>query len=165
MQQSAAAFAKAGIASDNDIDVVTRYCMDAWSKNLPVEPLHRLAVEDSNEESQYPFTIERWNMMLASLVSPVMPPAPFAGSMMTPNAFYEKHEPIYDLARSFKCPILYNEDADVIGLGSINPVTATIFAQAAHAYISGTLKISPFITCVRIGYDAWKKLNEKHFER
>ena len=165
MQQSAGAFKKAGIASDNDIELVTQYCLDSWKKNLAAEPLQRLAVLDSDDESQYQFTIERWNTMLASLVHPVMPPAPFAGSMVTPNAFYEKHEPIYDLARSFKCPILYNEDADVIGVGSINPVTVTIFAQAAHAYLSETFKISPFISCVRIGYDAWTTLNEKHFER
>ena len=165
IQQSTGAFQQAGIANSSDVELVTQYCLDSWTKNLPAEPLERLAVLDSDEEGQYQFTVERWSAMLANLVHPVMPPAPFAASMVTPNSFYEKYQPIYDLARSFKCPILYNEDADVIGLGSINPVTATIFAQAAHAYISETLKISPFITCVRIGYDSWRKLNEKHFER
>ncbi|PQJ29263.1 hypothetical protein [Rubritalea profundi] len=165
LQQSAGAFLKANIATEEEITTVSGQCIEAWNNNLAAEPLFRLATLEDDDESQYEASIERWGTMLASLVTPIMPPAPFAVKMMTPSAFYEKHEPIYDLARSLKCPILYNEDADVIGLGSINPVTATIFAQALHAYVTETLQISPYITCVRMNYESWKALTEKHFSR
>ena len=165
LQQSAAAFLKANIATQEEVMTVSEQCVDAWNSNLAAEPLFRLAALEVVDESQFEASIERWSTMLASLVTPIMPPAPFAVKMMTPSAFYEKHEPIYDLARSLKCPILYNEDADVIGLGSINPVTATIFAQALHAYVTETQKIAPYITCVRMNYESWKALTEKHFAR
>lgn len=144
---------------------VSDHCLDAWNKQMAAEPLFRLAAIEDDDESQYEASIERWSTMLASLVTPVMPPAPFAARMATPSAFYEKHEPIYDLGRSLQCPILYNEDADVIGLGSINPVTATIFAQAIHAYVSETQNIKPYITCVRLNYNSWKTLTNKHFAK
>lgn len=144
---------------------VSDYCIQAWTENRAAEPLHRLAVLEDEDESQYEASIERWGTMLASLVTPVMPLVPFAAKMMTPSAFYEKHEPIYQLARTLLCPILYNEDADVIGVGSINPVTATIFAQAIHAYVKGTQGIAPYITCVRLNYESWNSLNAKHFAR
>ena len=165
LQQSAGAFLKANIATQEEVMTISEQCMEAWNNNLAAEPLFKLVALMEEDESQYEASIERWSTMLASLVSPIMPPAPFAVKMMTPSAFYEKHEPIYDLARSLQCPILYNEDADVIGLGTINPVTATIFAQALHAYVTDTQRISPFITCVRINYESWKALTAKHFAR
>ena len=165
LQQSAAMFLKASIASDEEISQISDRCIQSWSENLPAEPLHRLAVLEDDDDSQYEASIERWSTMLASLVTPIMPQAPFAASMMTPSAFYEKYEPIYDLARTLQCPILYNEDADVIGVGSINPVTVTIFAQALHAYVKETQNISPYITCVRLNYESWVALNSKHFAR
>lgn len=165
LQQSSAAFLKANIASQEEMTQISERCMQSWSQNLPAEPLHRLAVLEDDDESQYEASIERWSTMLASLVTPIMPMAPFAASMMTPSAFYEKYEPIYELARTFQCPILYNEDADVIGVGSINPVTVTIFAQALHAYVKETQNISPYITCVRLNYESWNNLNSKHFAR
>ncbi len=165
LQQSAAAFLKANIATQEEVMTISDQCIDAWNRNLAAEPLFKLAALEADDESQYEASIERWSTMLASLVSPVMPPAPFAVKMMTPAAFYEKHEPIYDLARSLQCPVLYNEDADVIGLGTINPVTATIFAQAVHAYITDTQKIVPYISCVRMNYESWKALTTKHFAR
>ncbi|MFC4995460.1 hypothetical protein [Rubritalea tangerina] len=165
LQQSAGAFLKANIASEEEVMTISNQCFDAWNRNLAAEPLFKLAAIEDDDESQYEASIERWSTMLASLVTPIMPPAPFAAKMMTPNGFYEKHEPIYELARSLQCPILFNEDADVLGLGSINPVTATIFAQAVHAYISDTQGISPYITCVRLNYESWYTLTNKHFVR
>ncbi|MFT5881983.1 MAG: hypothetical protein ACI9FG_000480 [Crocinitomicaceae bacterium] len=165
LQQSAGAFLTAKIATEEEVKIISGECVEAWNNNLSAEPLLRLAALEDGDENQYEASIERWSTMLASLVTPIMPPAPFAVKMMTPSAFYEKHEPIYDLARSLKCPILYNEDADVIGLGSINPVTATIFAQALHAYVTETQKVTPYITCVRMNYESWKALTEKHFSR
>lgn len=144
---------------------VSDECMRAWKRGLSAEPLYRLAALEVEDESQYEASIERRGTMLASMVTPIMPPAPFAAKMVTPSAFYEKHPPLFDLARSLKCPILYNEDADVIGIGSINPVTATIFAQATHSYITETQGIQPYISCVRVNYESWKSLTTKHFER
>lgn len=165
LQQSAGAFLKASIATQEEVMTISDQCVQAWNMNLAAEPLFRLAALEDDDESQYEASIERWSTVLASLVTPVMPPAPFAAKMMTPSAFYEKYEPLYDLARSLMCPILYNEDADVIGLGSINPVTATIFAQAVHAFVAGSQDIVPYITCVRLNYESWKTLTAKHFSR
>ncbi|MGJ8671650.1 hypothetical protein [Rubritalea sp.] len=165
LQQSSDIFLKSKIATKEEVFTITEQCLKAWKQGLAAEPLHRLAALEDDDENQFEASIERWSAVLASLVTPVMPPAPFASKMMTPNGFYEKHEPIFELARSLQCPILYNEDADVIGVGSISPVTCTIFAQAVHAYISETQGILPYITCVRLNYTSWKALNAKHFIR
>lgn len=165
LEQSSAAFLKANIATKEEISKIADSCMKSWSRNLAAEPLLSLAELEDDDENQYEASIERWSTMLASLVHPIMPPAPFAAKMVTPSAFYEKHEPIYQLARTFQCPVLYNEDADVIGVGSINPVTVTIFAQALHAYVKETQGIAPYITCVRLNYESWNSLNTKHFAR
>jgi hypothetical protein len=165
LQQSSDVFLKSQIATKEEVFTISDQCMKAWKQGLAAEPLFKLAALEDDDESQYEASIERWSAVLASLVTPVMPPAPFASKMMTPSAFYEKHEPIFELARSLQCPVLYNEDADVIGVGSINPVTCTIFAQAVHAYVSDSQGILPYITCVRLNYESWNALNAKHFMR
>lgn len=163
LQQCSAYLAQAGIAGEDEINQISQQCLTAWSIGEPAEPLSKLAVLQNEDENHFEATIERWSMMLTSLVAPTMPPAPFASKMMTPSAFYEKHAPLHDLARTFMCPILYNEDADVIGVGSINPVTVTIFSQAAHAYLYEIYKVRPLISCVRLNYESWRALVSKHF--
>ncbi|SHK32868.1 hypothetical protein SAMN02745181_3624 [Rubritalea squalenifaciens DSM 18772] len=165
LEQTCSIMSEASMSNESELDQVRGYTIHAWSQGLPCEPLEVLLRLQEPDSSQLEAIMEHTSSMIAQAFSANMLPAPFASTMMTPTSFYEKHEAAYQMAKSFKCPILYNEDADVLGLGSVNPVTATVFGQAMHAYISETQGIRPFISCVRLNYDSWVALCERHFTR
>lgn len=165
LEQSCGALLETALADQDMVSSVKEKCLNAWSKDLSAEPLEILCHLVEPDELQLAAIVEQNSVMLANAYCANIVPAPFASQMATPNGFYEKHEAIYDMAKSFRCPLLFNEDADVIGLGSINPITATIFGEAIVAYISETLGIKPFVSKVRLSYHAWEQLCQKHFSR
>ena len=158
LEQTCSILSESSMAADSELQQLRAYTIDAWSKGLPCEPLEVLIRLQEPDSSQLEAIMEHTCSMIAQAFSANMLPAPFASTLVTPTAFYEKHEAVYFMAKSFKCPILYNEDADVLGIGSVNPVTSTVFGQAMHAYISETQGIKPFISCVRLNYDSWVTL-------
>jgi len=165
LEQTCSALLETSISDQITIDEVKQTSLNAWSQQLPIEPLEVLCKIQEPDELQLLAIIEYNSITLTNTYCPNLLPAPFASKMMTPSAFYEKHEPIYAMAKSFKCPVLFNEDADVLCLGSINPITVTIFSKAITAYISETFNIQPFISKVRLGYEGWSLLCEKHFSK
>lgn len=165
LEQTIKAMTESSIAQPHEIEVIRKNTLNNWNNGLPAEPLYELTALQEPDSSQLDAIVEHNAQMISSTFFPNILPAPFAKQMPTPSSFYEKHEAVYEMAKSFKCPILYNEDADVIGLASINPVTVVVFGQAIQAYISETLSIQPFISKVRINYATWTHLCEKHFLR
>lgn len=165
LEQTCSVLSEASLANDSELEQVRNHAIRAWSQGLPCEPLEVLIRIQEPDGIQLEAIMEHNSSMIAQAFAANMLPAPFASQMMTPTGFYEKHEAAFIMAKSFKCPILYNEDADVLGIGSVNPVTATVFGQAMLAYISETQGIQPFISCVRLNYDSWLALCERHFAR
>ena len=88
---------------------------------------------------------------------------PFLGRLITPTAFYEKYPSIAQLCKLMMVPISYNEDADVIGLTSINPYFAEALSSMIIDELKEFTKVRPIINTTRISYDNWQKMNKKHF--
>ena len=51
LQQSAAAFLKANIATQEEVMTISDQCIDAWNRNLAAEPLFKLAALEAADES------------------------------------------------------------------------------------------------------------------
>jgi hypothetical protein len=94
------------------------------------------------------------------------PPAlvPFAAKLITPTAFYSRFDSIRSSTRHLRCPILFAEDTDAVGTGSINPITALIMADFIEKSVHSLTGIKPFITAARMDYPSWNLLTRKHFE-
>lgn len=163
LEQTCTALAQSGLCQDSDIEQIRHITLRRWHAGDPADPLFSLAKLQETDDLLLGNTVEQLSSMLAFTVAPTMVPAPFASQMMTPSTFYDKYEPLADMARSIMCPVLYNEDADVIGIGSINPITVSIFAQAISAYIKETCAVQPLISIVRLTHPAWETLLSRHF--
>lgn len=163
LEQTCAAIAQCGLCQNEDLEHTRQMTLKRWQAGDPADPLFSLAKIQEKDELLLSNTAEQLSAMLASAVAPTMVPAPFASQMMTPSTFYDKNEPLADMARSIMCPILYTEDADVIGIGSINPIAASIFAQAIGAYVKETYYVQPLISIVRLTHPAWETLLSRHF--
>ncbi|QQL44485.1 hypothetical protein [Sulfuriroseicoccus oceanibius] len=92
-----------------------------------------------------------------------VPYVPLAGRLQKPSAFYERHDSVKPLCKALLTPILYAEESEVIGIGSINPKAAFVASELVANAVSATEPVKPFMSVVRVDYDTWKTLLEKQF--
>ena len=154
-----------GLSSEEELDIDCASIRDLWDNGKGAEVIEQHALRVAEEPSQVDALVEHMSLSISSSsVSPLIP-APFASRLVTPNAFYDKHPDLYELAAALQCPILYNEDADVIGIGSINAIATSTFSQAIQLYIQSIQNIKPLISSVRLNYETWSVVCQRHFKR
>jgi hypothetical protein len=91
------------------------------------------------------------------------PLIPFAGKLIAPSSFYESFQQILAIGRALVAPVLFAEDTDAIGVGSVNPLAARTLADEIHAAVERRFGIRPFLTVARLDYENWTFLARKHF--
>jgi hypothetical protein len=114
-------------------------------------------------DEQLPGAILTLSEAAASTMLPTPPLIPFAGKLIAPTSFYESFDQIHKLAKRLMCPVIYAEDTDSIGIGSINPIAAQILSEEILNTVDRRIGIRPFVTSVRIDYVSWTFLCRKHF--
>lgn len=80
-----------------------------------------------------------------------------------PAALYEAFPAVAAAARALLCPVLYSEDNEEVGVGSVNPVPALRLSTIISSEITPATGVKPFISIVRLDYDTWRALLKRHF--
>ncbi len=133
------------------------------AEGLPVDLLDSLARVLGHPEEQLGPAIAELGDAAARAVSQPPPPIPFAGKLIAPTAFYDAFDAIHKLGRALLVPVIYAEDTDAIGVGSINPIATTIMAEEVLRAAERRVGIRPFVTIARLDYETWTFLTRKHF--
>lgn len=163
LQATAEALHLAGAASDREILDAVRLAEEHARRDQPLDLLDALArIQGADEQHAGP-AIARLSAAVASTMIPCPPLVPFAGKLIAPSGFYESFQQILALGRALVAPVLFAEETDAIGTGSVNPVAARILADEIHAAVARRFGIRPFLTVVRLDYESWAFLTRKHF--
>ncbi|MFP6876660.1 MAG: hypothetical protein VCA37_07500 [Roseibacillus sp.] len=88
---------------------------------------------------------------------------PFGNRLSTPSAFYEMNEGLSDHCERLMTPVLYAEETEVIGIGSINPVSLSITAELIIQVLSEKIGTRPMISRMLLHHDGWISLCQKQF--
>lgn len=153
------------LISEEDLELDCARVRERWNDNRGAEIVEQHVLRIADEPTQIEGLVEHLSASIGAAMEPPHLPAPFASKLVTPNGFYDKHPDLFELAKALQCPILFNEDADVLGLGSINPVTTNTFSQAVQLYVQSIQDITPLISTVRLNYETWANLCQRHFDR
>jgi len=164
IKQTAEALARSNAASQTDILHAIEAVRNAHTHNQPLDLIEAVARTHGHQEEHLGGFVRQLGDKLASTLNPTPPIIPFAGKLIAPSAFYESFVPIHKLARSLLTPVIFVEDTDAIGVASVNPIAATLFAEKIQEAVARRFEIRPFLTIVRIEYEAWSFLTHKHFE-
>ena len=125
-----------------------------------LETIVRLSTTSPRDIPQF---IRQLGNAVAKTLKRNVPFVPMAGRMQLPLAFYERHETVRPFAKALLAPILFAEESEVIGVGSINPRAALHSANLIADTIAETEPVRPFATVVRLDYDTWQSLLQKQF--
>lgn len=153
----------AGLATDEEMQKARQRVEQQIDMGNSAEFLVELAHVRSVSPAQMSGLIEKLSLALADTLPSPPPLIPFAGKLIAPNHFYETFEQLHRLGRALLCPILYAEEADVIGVGSINPMVAKFFTDEVRLTVERRLRIRPFMTTARMDFDGWMYLTRKQF--
>ena len=162
--RTAEALSTAGVAKDDDIFKALTEVREGYENGKPKELLECLARIAGTEEERMGPAVVAYSDAIASTLNPIPPSIPFASKLIAPSAFYDSFDAIHKLGRALLTPVLYAEDTDAIGTGSVNPIAAAILGEEIHEAVGRRFGIRPFITCSRMEYEAWAFLCRKHFE-
>lgn len=151
-------------ATEEHLQVTLEIVRDTHATGQPCDFLDALARVQGHAEEHIGTAILGLSTRMSVAMHPHIPVIPFAGKLIAPTAFYESYEPLHVLAKLLLCPVLYAEDTDAIGVGSINPVAANILAEQITNTVHRRVGIRPFISSARLDYETWSFLTRKHFE-
>ncbi|MDP0491997.1 MAG: hypothetical protein Q7Q71_13185 [Verrucomicrobiota bacterium JB023] len=156
------ALMKAGVLSQNEVSGFASYLA---AKNVPCWKLFPLMAELRKvPEEQFSHHIEAWGRGVANAMKKRYSLITFAPRLLNPTSFYEQFDDIREWARALRVPIIFSEDADVIGLGCINPIACEKVGEKMSEFLSSRVGTRPFITKVLLDYESWDLVCRKHFE-
>ncbi len=108
--------------------------------------------------------IEQWARAVSSVVKCRYPLIPFATKLLGSVSIYEQFEQIHKLASMVKCPLVFAEDSDVLGFGTVNPVAGSQIADYVSRYLEEKTGSRPFISIFLLDFDSWDTICGRQFE-
>lgn len=162
--RTAEALSTSRMASDDEIRAALSIVRESMVNGKPLDLLETLARVQGHEEERIGAAIQTLGDAVASTMSPTPASIPFASKLIAPSTFYDSFDSMHELGKLLLTPVLFAEDTDAIGTGSINPIAAQILGMEIHRSVSKRFGIRPFITNARMEYESWAFLCRKHFE-
>lgn len=163
-KQAADALVLTGGASRADVSRAMEAVRTTRVQGGHLDLVEAIARIQCHDEQSIGTVIESLGIRLASTLNPTPQLIPFAGRLIAPSAFYESYVHIHRLAKNLLSPVIFVEENCSIGVGSINPIAATVLAARIQDSVMRRFDIRPFLTIARIDYDSWTNLTHRHFE-
>lgn len=162
--RTANALKSTGAANESDILKALSSVREGQERGEPLDMLEAVARVQGHDEERLGQAIAVLGDAVASTLNPVTSSIPFASKLIAPSTFYDSFDAMHILGKQLLTPVIYAEDTDAIGTGSVNPIAAQILGEEIHQAVSKRFGIRPFITNARMEYESWAFLCRKHFE-
>lgn len=162
--RTAEALSASASASDSEIQEALLTVRNSMEKGKPLDLLEALARVKGHDEERIGAAILALSDAVASTMNPAPACIPFASKLIAPSAFYDSFDSMHALGKLLLTPVIFAEDTDAIGTGSVNPIAAQMLGEEIHQAVAKRFGIRPFITTARMEYEAWAFLCRKHFE-
>lgn len=116
------------------------------------------------EEGELSISVANWARAIASIVKKRYSLVPFAGRLLGSTSIFEKHETILEVAKAVKCPMIFAEDADVIGFGTLNPVAGLHLSNFVADHMKEETGTTPYISMFLVDLPTWETICRRQFE-
>lgn len=135
----------------------------ALGEGKPCEVFETITRLSTVAPREIPDFIAGLGLAVAKTLRERVPLMPNLTRMSAPASFFTSFPDLAAAARGLLVPVLYSEDNEVIGLGSVNPIPALQMAVLVVRDVSLQTGITPFTSVVRLDYDTWRTLVEKQY--
>ena len=129
----------------------------------PWDPLEFLAALRTRDPDARAQEVERLGRSLSQSLGQPLTLVPFASKMPTPSAFYDVNDSLLLECRKLLTPVLFAEESEVIGIGSINPVALRLSARTVMQFIADKTGTTPVVSTVLLHHEGWISLCQQQF--
>ena len=137
--------------------------LTALGEGKPCEVFETITRLSTVAPREIPDFIAGLGLAVAKTLRERVPLMPNLNRMSAPASFFTTFPDLAAAARNLLVPVLYSEDNEVIGLGSVNPIPALQMAVLVVRDVSVETGITPFTSVVRLDYDTWRTLLDKQY--
>ena len=117
------------------------------------------------EEGEQISTVNRWARTITPIVKKRYSLVPFAGKLLGTSPLFKTYEPLREAAEMVKCPLIFSEDTDVLGFGTINPVAGARLAEHVTEYLRKETGVGPYISMFLLELPTWDTICRRQFEQ
>ena len=129
----------------------------------PWDPLEFLAALRTRDPDARAQEVERLGRSLSQSLGQPLTLVPFASKMPTPSAFYDLNDSLLLECRKLLTPVLFAEESEVIGIGSINPVALRLSARTVMQFIADKTGTTPVVSTLLLHHEGWISLCQQQF--
>jgi len=129
----------------------------------PWDPLEFLAALRTRDRDARAQEVERLGRSLSQSLGQPLTLVPFASKMPTPSAFYDLNDSLLLECRKLMTPVLFAEESEVIGIGSINPVALRLSARTVMQFIADKTGTTPVVSTLLLHHEGWISLCQQQF--
>jgi hypothetical protein len=150
-----------GLATPDELTQLADRGQQSGDGERQLDPLEILVEIRVSEPDARLAEVERMSRAIAQMLGLPLVLAPFASRLPTPSAFYESHGGILSECQRMMTPVLYAEESEVIGLGSINPVSLRLAAEVVSSSLSEITGTKPIVSQLLLPHEGWISLCNK----
>ena len=146
--QTCALLEEHGLATPAELKELRHHGHGPLRGPRPWDPLEFLAALRIREPEARALEVERLGRSLSHSLGQPLALIPFASRMQTPSVFYDMNEALLADSRKLMTPVLYAEESEVIGIGSINPAALQISTRTIMQFIADKTGTTPIVSSV-----------------
>lgn len=120
-----------------------------------VDPLEIVVKLRGVEPDDRPVELERLGRLIGTAQQKPLVLPPFAARLPTPSSFYDGNPGLLEECQAFMTPVLYAEETEVIGIGSINPVALKLAADRIVEILSERTGTKPIVSTLLLTHEGW----------
>ena len=161
--QTCALLEEHGLATPAELKELRHHGHGPLKGPRPWDPLEFLAALRIREPEARALEVERLGRSLSHSLGQPLALIPFASRMQTPSVFYDMNEALLADCRKLMPPVLYAEESEVIGIGSINPAALQISTRTIMQFIADKTGTTPIVSSVLLHHEGWISLCQQQF--
>ena len=161
--QTCALLEEHGLATPAELKELRHHGHGPLRGPRPWDPLEFLAALRIREPAARALEVERLGRSLSHSLGQPLALIPFASRMQTPSVFYDMNEALLADCRKLMTPVLYAEESEVIGIGSINPAALQISTRTIMQFIADKTGTTPIVSSVLLHHEGWISLCQQQF--
>lgn len=109
--------------------------------------------------------VGNWGRGMAPIIKKRYSLVSFADRLLGSTSIFEKYELLRKASEAVKSPMIFSEDTDVIGFGTLNPVAGALLSEFVSEYLSEQIGTRPYISIFLLDLTSWEKICRKQFEQ
>ena len=161
--QTCALLEEHGLATPAELKELRHHGHGPLKGPRPWDPLEFLAALRIREPEARALEVERLGRSLSHSLGQPLALIPFASRMQTPSVFYDMNEALLADCRKLMTPVLYAEESEVIGIGSITPAALQISTRTIMQFIADKTGTTPIVSSVLLHHEGWISLCQQQF--